>query len=103
MSPFGRSPLPVLAAAFAVILVIRVVMVVASDSVGRALEERRQKAVQLAELNTAGDRLLTRVSEHVKTYQDFLRAPAPIRLQLYRAREQAVTAPLTALREAAAV
>src|SRR5581483_10729071 len=103
MSPFGRSPLPVLAAAFAVILVILVVMVVASDSVGRALVARRQNAVQLAELNTAGDRLLTRVSEQVNTYQDFLRAPAPIRLQLYRAAQQAVTDQLTALRESAAV
>ena len=49
MSPFGRSPLPVLAGAFAVILVILVVMVVASDSVGRALVARRQNAVQLAD------------------------------------------------------
>ena len=102
MSPLGRSPLPVLGAAFAAIVVILIVMVAASDFVGLALVARRQNAVQLAELINDGDRLLTRTSEQVNTYQDFLRAPAPIRLQLYRAAHQAVADQLAALQEAAA-
>ena len=50
MSPLPRSPLPVLGAAFAAILVILVVMVAGSDSVGRALVARHENEVQLAEL-----------------------------------------------------
>src|SRR5438128_1835249 len=102
MSPLRRSPLPVLGAAFAAILVILVVMVAASDSVGRALVARHETEVRLAELIYSGDRLLTRTSEQVNTYQDFLRAPAPIRLQLYRAAQQAVADQLAALSETAA-
>jgi signal transduction histidine kinase len=102
MSPLPRSPLPVLGAAFAAILVILVVMVAGSDSVGRALVARHENEVQLAELIYSGDRLLTRATEQVNTYQDFLRAPAPIRLQLYRAAQQAVVDQLAALRDTAA-
>jgi signal transduction histidine kinase len=102
MSPFRRSPLPVLGAAFAAILVILVVMVAGSDSVGRALVARHENEVQLAELIYSGDRLLTRATEQVNTYEDFLRAPAPIRLQLYRAAQQAVVDQLAALRDTAA-
>src|SRR5919202_4024030 len=97
MSPLGRSPLPVLGAAFAAILVILVVMVAASDSVGRALVARHENEVQLAELSYGADRLQTRVTEQVNTYQDYLRAPAPIRLQLYRVAHQAVDDQIAAL------
>src|ERR671925_354531 len=85
-----RSPVPVLVAAFGAIVVTLALMVVASDSVGRALVARHENEVQLAELLYGADRLQTRVSEQINAYADFLRAPAPIRLQLYRAAHQAV-------------
>ena len=69
---------------------------------GRALVARHENEVQFAELIYSGDRLLTRATEQVNTYQDFLRAPAPIRLQLYRAAQQAVADQLAALRDTAA-
>ena len=96
-----RSPVPVLAAAFGAILLILVVMVVASDSVGRALVARHEHEVELAELSYGADRLQTRAIEQVNTYQDFLRAPSPIRLQLYRAAQQAVLDQIAVVREAA--
>src|SRR4051794_16648643 len=77
-------------------------MVAASDSVGRALVARHETEVQLAELIFNADRLLTRTSEMVNTYHDFLRAPAPIRLQLHRAAQRAVEDQVTALREVVA-
>jgi signal transduction histidine kinase len=97
MAAFRNAPVPVLAAAFAAILAILGVMVAASHSVGLALVGRYETEVRLAELAYAGDRLQTRVSEQVNTYQDFLRAPAPIRLQLYRAAHQAVADQLRTL------
>jgi len=97
----GRSPLPVLIAAFGAILVTLAVMVGASDSVGRALVARHETEVQLAELLYGADRLQTRVTEQVNAYTDFLRAPAPIRLQLYRAAHQAVLDQMARVREAA--
>jgi signal transduction histidine kinase len=102
MTALQRSPIPVLVASFAAILVILGVMVAASDSVGRALVARYETEVRLAELAFAADRLQTRISEQVNSYQDFLRAPAPIRLQLYRAAHQAVADQLGALRRAVA-
>ncbi len=101
MFPLGRSPLPVLVTAFGAILVTLAVMVMASDSVGRALVARHENEVQLAELLYSTDRLQTRVTEQVNAYTDFLRAPAPIRLQLYRAAHQAVRDQVARLREAA--
>ncbi len=101
MQLLERSPVPVLIAAFAAILLILGIMVAASDSVGRALVGRYETEVRLAELTFAADRLQTRVSEQANTYQEFLRAPAPIRLQLYRAANQAVTDQLATLRRAA--
>jgi signal transduction histidine kinase len=99
MASLRHSPLPVLGAAFGAILVILAVMVAASDSVGRALVARHETEVQLAELSYGLDRLQTRVSEQIDSYQDFLRAPAPLRLQLYRAAHQAVADQLAALRQ----
>src|SRR5579883_2980444 len=101
MGAMGRSPLPVLIAAFGAILVTLAVMVGASDSVGRALVARHETEVQLAELLYGADRLQTRVTEQVNAYTDFLRAPAPIRLQLYRAAHQAVLDQMARVREAA--
>ena len=98
-----RSPIPVLAAAFAAILLVLGLIVAASDLAGRALVSRYETEVALAEQAYAGDRLQTRVSEQVNTYQDFLRAPAPIRLQLYRAAHQAVADQLAGLRAGAAL
>jgi signal transduction histidine kinase len=97
-----RSPLPVLAAAFAAILVILALMVAASDWVGRALVGRYENEVRLAELVYATDRLHTRLAEQFNTYQDLLVMPGPIELQLYRAAYQAVVDQITVLREAAA-
>jgi signal transduction histidine kinase len=93
-----RSPVPVLAAAFAAILLILAVMVTGSHWVGQALVARYETEVRLAELAFAGDRLQTRVSEQVNSFQDFVRTPAPIRLQLYRASHQAVGDQLGTLR-----
>src|SRR5438067_9950439 len=95
-----RSPIPVLAGAFAAILLVLGLIVVASDLAGRALVSRYETEVRLAELAFQADRLQTRVSEQANTYQDFLRAPAPIRLQLYRAGHQAVLDQLASMREA---
>jgi signal transduction histidine kinase len=97
----GRSPLPVLVAAFGAILLTLAGMVVASDSVGRALVERHENEVQLSELLYGADRLQARVTEQTNAYSDFLRAPAPIRLQLYRAAHQAVLDQLLRVRDAA--
>ena len=97
MLSLRRSPLPVLGGAFGAILVILGVMVAASDSVGRALVARHETEVYLAELSHGAERLQARVSEQVSTYQDFLRAPGPIRLQLYRAAQQAVLDQLAVL------
>src|SRR5947209_1860869 len=98
-----RSPLPVLAAAFTAILLVLGLIVAASDQAGRALVSRYETEVRLAELAFEGDRLQTRVSEQANTYQEFLRAPAPIRLQLYRAAHQAVLDQLVEMRQAAPV
>jgi signal transduction histidine kinase len=101
MSARQRSPIPVLAGAFAAILLVLALIVVASDLAGRALVSRYETEVRLAELAFQADRLQTRVSEQANTYQDFLRAPAPIRLQLYRAAHQAVFDQLVSMRQAA--
>src|SRR3954447_21875108 len=101
MPPDQRSPLPVLAAAFAAILLVLGLIVGASDQAGRALVSRYETEVRLAELAFEGDRLQTRISEQANTYQEFLRAPAPIRLQLYRASHQAVVDQLASMRQAA--
>ncbi|HLH23096.1 MAG TPA: ATP-binding protein [Chloroflexota bacterium] len=98
-----RSPIPVLAGAFAAILLVLGLMVVASALAGRALVSRYETEVRLAELAFEADRLQTRVSEQANTYQDFLRTPAPIRLQLYRAAHQAVFDQLVSMRQAAPV
>ena len=96
-----RSPIPVLAGAFAAILLVLALIVVASDLAGRALVSRYETEVRLAELAFQADRLQTRISEQANTYQDFLRAPAPIRLQLYRAAHQAVSDQIASMRQAA--
>src|SRR4051812_11186775 len=96
-----RSPIPVLAGAFAAILLVLALMVVASDLAGRALVSRYETEVRLAELAFQADRLQTRISEQANTYQDFLRAPASIRLQLYRAAHQAVFDQIISMRQAA--
>jgi signal transduction histidine kinase len=96
-----RSPLPVLAGAFAAILLVLGLMVVASDLAGRALVNRYETEVRLAEQAFQADRLQTRIGEQANTYQDFLRAPAPIRLQLYRVAHQAVLDQLVSMRQAA--
>jgi signal transduction histidine kinase len=95
-----RSPIPVLVGAFAAILLVLALIVVASDQAGRALVTRYETEVRLAELAFQADRLQTRVSEQANTYQDFLRAPAPIRLQLYRAAHQAVFDQIASMRQA---
>ncbi len=95
-----RSPIPVLAGAFAAILIVLALIVAASGLAGRALVSRYETEVRLAELAFQADRLQTRVSEQANTYQDFLRAPAPIRLQLYRAAHQAVFDQLVSMRQA---
>src|SRR5437764_5206 len=95
-----RSPIPVLAGAFAAILLVLALMVVASDLAGRALVSRYETEVRLAELAFQADRLQTRVSEQVNTYQDFVRAPSAIRLQLYRAARRAVADQLASTRQA---
>src|SRR5213082_1177209 len=95
-----RSPIPVLAGAFAAILLVIGLLVVASDLAGRALVSRYEPEVRLAELAFQADRLQTRVSEKANTDQDFLRAPAPIRLQPYRAAHQAVLDQLASMRQA---
>jgi signal transduction histidine kinase len=97
-----RSPLPVLAAAFAAILVILALMVAASDWVGRALVGRYENEVALGELVYATDRLHTRLAEQFNTYQDLLVMPGAIELQLYRAAYQAVVDQITVLRAASA-
>src|SRR5919202_5519508 len=96
-----RSPIPVLAGAFGAILLVLGLIVVASDQAGRALVTRYETEVRLAELAFQADRLQTRISEQANTYQDFLRAPAPIRLQLYRAAHQAVADQIVSMRQAA--
>src|ERR671932_431609 len=96
-----RSPLPVLATAFAAILLVLGLIVGAGDLAGRALGSRYETEVRLAELAFQADRLQTRVSEQANTYQDFRRAPAPIRLQLYRAAHQAVLDQMVSMRQAA--
>src|SRR5919199_4248171 len=101
MAAGQRSPIPVLAAAFAAMLLVLAIIVVASDLAGRALVSRYETEVRLAELAFQADRLQTRVSEQANTYQDFLRAPAPIRLQLYRAAHQAVLDQIVSMRQAA--
>src|ERR687886_1341210 len=100
MAAGQRSPIPVLAAAFAAMLLVLAIIVVASDQAGRALVSRYETEVRLAELAFQADRLQTRVSERANTYQDYLRAPAPIRLQLYRAAHQAVVDQLASMRQA---
>src|ERR687886_1721974 len=100
MAAGQRSPIPVLAGAFAAILLVLALIVVASDLAGRALVSRYETEVRLAELSFQADRLQTRVSEQANTYQDFLRAPAPIRLQLYRAAHQAVLDQIVSMRQA---
>src|SRR5215203_5268126 len=99
MLQLRRSPLPVLVAAFGAILITLGGMVLASESVGRSLVARHENEVQLAELSYGADRLQTRVTEQSNAYQDFLRAPAPIRLQLYRAAHQAVLDQLARTRQ----
>ncbi|HEY7059842.1 MAG TPA: ATP-binding protein [Chloroflexota bacterium] len=101
MAAGQRSPIPVLAAAFAAMLLVLAIIVVASDLAGRALVSRYETEVHLAEQAFEGDRLQTRVSEQANTYQDFLRAPAPIRLQLYRAAHQAVFDQIVSMRQSA--
>src|SRR5215210_6186221 len=101
MPPDQRSPIPVLAAAFAAILLVLGLIVAARDEAGRALVSRYETEVRLAELAFEGDRLQTRVSEQANTYQEFLRAPAPIRIQLHRTAHQAVTDQLAAMRRRA--